>query len=163
VVDCPTEAELGEPGLAERDQSGGEVHPREVPVAPRGSADERVGAVLGRHSCDLDVVLEEGGHAREEPGPRVGGLVPRPVVGLVRERAELRIDRPGPRDRCVDDRGDGQALPIGRREPDSVEILQRVVGEGVHASHGGEHSEHLHGTFTTSPPVRPLSSLASGS
>ncbi len=76
VLAAGTEAVLRQLGLAERDQPGREVHPREVAVLLRGVRRPRVGALHRRHAGDVDVVLDEGRHAGEvaaagSRGPRV--------------------------------------------------------------------------------------------
>ena len=106
VVDRPGEAELGELGLAERDQSGGEIHPREVAVGPLRDADEGVGALLGRHAGDVDVVLDEGGHPGEPAAPRVPRLLAGAVERGVGHRTQVAVDPLGAGDGRLDHLGD---------------------------------------------------------
>jgi hypothetical protein len=137
VVDRSGEAELRETGLAQRDQAGGEVHPREVAVVPLDRADEGVGPLLRGHPGHVDVVLDEGGHPGEEAGPRVAGLHPGAPPGLVGQGAEVLLDLLGAGDGGLHDLGDGDTPGRDRLdEPHRVELGQDVLGEGVDAGHG---------------------------
>jgi hypothetical protein len=138
VVHGAAEAELAEPGLAERHETRGAVHPGEVAVDGDRARDVGVGAVLGGHPRDVDVVLEEGRHAGEEAGSRGAGLVPRVVERLVGQRPELVVDGLGAGDRRLHHVAHRQPVPAGLDEADRVEVLQGVVAEGVHAGHGGK-------------------------
>ena len=132
---------LGELGLADRDEPGGEEHPGEVAVALGRPGVERVGALHRGHAGEVDVVLEEGRDAGEEAAPRVGGLGAGAVEALDRDGVEGRPHPLGPRDRRLDHLGDRDPARGERLgEPDRVEVAEGVVGEGVEASHDREAS-----------------------
>ena len=137
VLGGRAEAELAQPGLAERHQTGGQEHPGEVAVAARGPPDERVAALLGRHARDVDVVLEERGDAREVPPRGLRASVPGTVERGVRDRVELRVHPFDPRDRGLHHLGHRQAAVLDPgHQPHRVEVSEGVVAEGMHARHG---------------------------
>ena len=136
VLGGGAEAVLRQLGLADRHQSGGEEHPREVAVALGRPRRERVGALHGREPRQVDVVLEEGRYAGEPAAARLRGLGPGPVEAVGRERVERGRHLLGAGDGRLDHLGD-RHVPgrEGRDQPHRVQVAEGVVGEGVHASH----------------------------
>ncbi len=126
-------AELRHGRLAEDDDASGTQLRGERgrrPCASRAGTDS--GAVTGRKPGDVGVVLHHGGNTGEDPWSGRGGLVERPLEVADDQGVQRRVDPL--------ESGDGgfggltgadAAGPNGSGDPDSVEVAECVVGEGM--------------------------------
>ncbi len=126
------ETEFREPGLAQRNQAGGEIRPGEVTVGRFGPRFPGIRATHGRHALDGDVVLDESRDAVEEPaeGAGCGAAGMGPVEGLERQPVEGGIDRLHPRDSGLDQIGG--RYPAGsqfRHQAHGIVLAQGVIAK----------------------------------